>query len=132
MASTGETEERAVSGVTAGLIKLGESVTWEATHFGVRQRLTSVITVYDRPGFFQDEMTEGAFKSFSHDHIFEIENGATTMTDVVRFAAPMGLLGRLAERLLLARYLERFIAKRSLVIKQIAESEGWRKFLPEG
>lgn len=36
-----ETGERAVAGVTHGLINLGEAVTFEARHFSVRQRLTA-------------------------------------------------------------------------------------------
>jgi len=36
-----DTGERAVGGRTSGLIGLGESVTWEARHLGVRQRLTA-------------------------------------------------------------------------------------------
>ena len=36
--------EKAIAGKTSGLIGLGESVTWEATHFGIRQHLTSKIT----------------------------------------------------------------------------------------
>jgi hypothetical protein len=43
VASTSRTGERAVAGVTTGLLVLGDVVTWEATHFGVRQRLTSQI-----------------------------------------------------------------------------------------
>jgi hypothetical protein len=38
------TKERAVAGVTHGLIGLGNEVTWEATHFGIKQRLTVRIT----------------------------------------------------------------------------------------
>lgn len=34
-------QEVAVAGVTAGLIGPGESVTWEARHFGIRWRMTS-------------------------------------------------------------------------------------------
>ena len=33
--------ESAISGNTTGLIKLGDWVTWEATHFGVKHQLTS-------------------------------------------------------------------------------------------
>lgn len=131
VASTSETGEKAVAGVTSGLISLGQSVTWEAIHFGVRQRLTSVITAFDRPSFFQDEMTEGVFASFLHDHVFEFADRMTTMTDVIRFAAPMGPLGNLSERLLLAGYLERFIAKRGEAVKQVAESDAWKQYLPE-
>jgi hypothetical protein len=38
--STGGTHERAVAGVTTGLIGLNAEVTWEARHLGVGQKLT--------------------------------------------------------------------------------------------
>ncbi len=34
--STGRTRERAIAGVTTGLIGLNEEVTWEAFHFGIK------------------------------------------------------------------------------------------------
>jgi len=42
--STRGTEEPAVVGVTKGLIGMGGEVTWEARHFGIRQRLTICAT----------------------------------------------------------------------------------------
>src|SRR5215218_5778309 len=33
------TNEKAIGGVTKGLISLDETVTWQATHFGIRQKL---------------------------------------------------------------------------------------------
>ena len=65
------TGEKAIAGRTSGLIELGESVTWEAKHFGIRQTLTSKITEFDRPNYFVDEQVSGAFKSFRHEHHFE-------------------------------------------------------------
>lgn len=47
--TTSHTKERAVSGVTTGKIGLGESVTFEAKHFIIRQRLQSKIVDYNRP-----------------------------------------------------------------------------------
>jgi hypothetical protein len=44
MISTSYSEEKAVEGVTSGLIGQGETVTWEAKHFGIIQRLSSKIT----------------------------------------------------------------------------------------
>jgi ligand-binding SRPBCC domain-containing protein len=70
IASMTATAERAVGGRTSGLIELGEYVTWEARHFGIRQRLTSEITLFDRPRHFRDAMTKGSFSSFVHDHFF--------------------------------------------------------------
>jgi hypothetical protein len=48
--------EKAVGGVTHGLINLGDEVEWEAKHFGVRQRLRVRITHMERPHYFRDEM----------------------------------------------------------------------------
>ena len=63
------TQERAIGGVTKGLIGLGEEVTWKARHFGIKQRLTVRITRFERPARFQDVMVSGAFKSMKHDSL---------------------------------------------------------------
>src|SRR5712675_3797813 len=87
------TGERAVAGKTSGLIELGEQVTWEARHFGVRQRFTSHITAFDRPRYFQDSMLRGAFRSFVHDHYFEAGADGTIMKDVLTFRSPLAVIG---------------------------------------
>ena len=45
-------QERAVAGVTAGLIGAGEEVTWEARHLGRLWRMTSRIVEFDPPHHF--------------------------------------------------------------------------------
>jgi ligand-binding SRPBCC domain-containing protein len=79
--STSGTEERAVAGVTQGLIGMNDEVTWEARHFGVRQRLTVRITAYHPPRHFQDTMTVSVFKSMVHDHHFSPHPDGTLMRD---------------------------------------------------
>ncbi|MFC0215628.1 SRPBCC family protein [Paenibacillus chartarius] len=118
------TKERAVAGTTSGLIELGESVTFEATHFGVRQRLTSRIIRMERPHVFVDQMQRGAFKSMMHIHEFAESEGGTVMTDVLRFEAPLGWLGRLAERWVLKDYMRRFLEDRNRELKALAEMQG--------
>lgn len=133
VASAAATGERVVAGRASGLFELGDEVTWEARHLGVRQRLSGRITAFDRPRFFQDRMTRGAFRSLEHDHLFESQgDGATRMTDVLRFVAPFGPLGWVAERLVLARHLRQFLERRNAVLKRLAESDEWREFLPTG
>jgi ligand-binding SRPBCC domain-containing protein len=129
--SLAHTREKAVAGVTTGLINLGESVTWEATHFGVRQRLTSKITLFERPHHFRDSMVSGAFKRFDHDHFFSEIDGQTLMKDVFDYESPLGFLGRIADFLFLEKYLENLLTVRNNLIKQVAESEQWRKFLAD-
>lgn len=127
--STAPTRERAIAGVTHGLIGAGESVTWEGTHFGFRLRHTSRIVAYEPVHFFCDEMTEGAFKSFRHEHYFDPDGSTTIMRDVLTFAAPLGPLGAVVERMVLRDYLKRFLAERNRTIKDTAESEQWLKYL---
>ena len=53
------------------------------------------------------------------------------MEDVFRFAAPLPVIGRLAEMFALRRYMRSLLCERSAVLKEIAESEEWPRFLPE-
>jgi ligand-binding SRPBCC domain-containing protein len=119
--SMGHTGERAVAGKTSGLIELGEQVTWEARHFGIRQRFTSRITAYDRPRYFQDSMIKGAFHSFVHDHYFEPCPDGTVMRDVLTFHSPLGPLGALVDRFVMSRYLRNLLTKRNETLKAILE-----------
>jgi ligand-binding SRPBCC domain-containing protein len=132
--SAAPTRERAVAGVTHGLIGLGERVTWEGRHFGLKLRHETLITACERPKYFQDAMVNGLFRSFVHDHYFETAADAdTAMRDVLRFAAPLGPLGSIAEALVLKRYLQRFLVERNQVIRRVAESspEVWQPFVIE-
>ena len=120
--STAQTNERAVDGVTSGLIGLGQRVTWEATHFFIRQRLTVEITQYDRPNHFRDSMVKGIFKHFDHDHYFEETSSGTQMCDVFSYSSPFGVLGNIANVLLVHRHLTKLLETRNQIIKQVAES----------
>jgi ligand-binding SRPBCC domain-containing protein len=119
--TTGSTRERVVSGPESGLMELGDVVTFEAVHFGVRQRLTSKIVAYDRPREFTDEAQKGAFKSLRHVHRFEESNGGTLMTDILEFESPGWIFGKLANALFLTRYMARFLISRGLELKKLAE-----------
>ncbi|WP_242695780.1 SRPBCC family protein [Desertivirga brevis] len=116
------TGEKAIAGITSGLIGLGETVTWKARHFGVLMTLTSEITECSFPVLFSDEMVQGPFKSMKHYHVFEQKEGFTMMTDEFFYEAPLGLLGRLADYLFLEKYMLRLIMHRNSIIKQKAES----------
>lgn len=110
-----------MAGRTSGLIEAGETVTWEAVHFGIRQRLSSRIDAMTPPVHFRDSMVSGVFRSFLHDHHFEEIPGGTRMTDVFNYVAPLGVLGRWADWLFLERYMRRLLEERNAVIKGMAE-----------
>ena len=52
------------------------------------------------------------------------------MIDVCPFAAPFWPVGWLVERLVRGAYLRRFLTERAAVIRQTAESEEWRSYVP--
>lgn len=120
--STAATHERAVAGVTSGRLRPGDEVTWEATHFGVRQRLTSRITEFEPPNRFVDEMVRGAFARFRHEHQFLAVEGGTEMVDTFDYTSPLGPLGRLADVLWLRRYMTKLLRERNAYLKREAES----------
>jgi len=126
--STPGTGERAVGGVTTGLLGLGDEVTWRARHFGITQELRSRITAYDRPRHFRDVMVRGAFHRFEHDHHFEALPTGTRMVDTCDFTAPLGFFGAVAERLFLTAYLTQFLQSRADLLKQFAESGAGTRF----
>jgi ligand-binding SRPBCC domain-containing protein len=130
IASTPGTDERAIGGRTEGLLDLGEEVTWEARHFGLKQRLTSRITAFDRPRYFRDSMVRGAFRRFDHDHFFDrVTDTETRCRDIFDFDAPLGALGRVAEMLFLDRYMRRLLEQRMRILEQLATGDAWQKYV---
>ncbi len=105
--------ETAVAGITSGTMKLGDTVTWRARHFGIPFRMTSRISVHERPHRFVDEQVSGPFAHWRHEHRFDASGDGTRMVDVVDFASPVGAVGRLVDRLLLTGYMTRLLQERN-------------------
>ena len=122
LGSMGKPRERAVAGVTSGLIGLGEQVTWRAIHFGIPFRMTSRITEMTPPDRFVDEQVAGPFRKFHHEHRFETVPDGTLMIDVINFVSPVGPVGRLVDRLGLAQYMTNLIRVRNQFLKTEAET----------
>jgi hypothetical protein len=121
----------AIGGITSGLPELNQQVIWRAKHFGVWHNLTSKFTAIEPPTYFQATMVKGIFRSMQQDHYFRtLPSGATEMKDLFRVAAPLPILGPIAEALFLRRYMLALLRERNAVIKQIAESDDWQHYLP--
>ena len=127
--STAETNEKAIDGKTSGLINMGEFVTWSATHFGIKQKLSSKITAFNKPYHFRDEQLRGAFRSIVHDHYFEKKEGKVMMRDVFKYETPFGIAGKLFNKLILTSYLTKLLIKRNKIIKEFAETTKWKTIL---
>lgn len=119
--TTSKTKERAISGVTKGLLEEGDTVTWEAVHFGIKQRLTAKVIEMQKPYKFVDIMIEGAFHSFVHTHKFIKKHNETMMIDIFQYKSPLGPIGVIADKLFLERYMKNFIVSRAKELKKIVE-----------
>jgi ligand-binding SRPBCC domain-containing protein len=86
-----------VAGVREGLLALGDEVTWEAWHLGIRRRLTARIIRLERPASFEDVMIRGGCATFRHVHEFIPRGGGTTMVYTFTFASPLGPLGSVVD-----------------------------------
>lgn len=119
--TTAKTDEKAVAGVTDGMIGLGQTVTFEGTHFGMRQSLTVRVVEFERPQLFVDEMIEGRFKSFKHIHEFTPRDGGTLMRDTLIWTSPFGFIGQIFDKLALEQHLRNLVTTRNAKLKEIAE-----------
>jgi hypothetical protein len=120
----------ALGGVTSGLVELLQEVTWRAKHFGVWQTLTSKTTAMESPRYFQVTMVRGIFRFMQADHLFRsINPDITEMTDRFCIEAPLPVLGPIAEAIFLRRYMLGLLRERNAVIKQLAESSDWQRYL---
>jgi ligand-binding SRPBCC domain-containing protein len=130
VATTGNTKEKAIAGRMCGPVEQGDTVTFEAVHFGIKQRLSSRIMVVERPIYFADEMVSGAFKSLYHEHHFKaLDENRTLMTDKMRFETPFGVLGHIANRIVLRRYMAHFLELRNANLRELIESGKWREIV---
>src|ERR1700727_3043201 len=82
------TGQKAIDGVTDGLIGPGETVTWQIRHFGLRFRHQSLVEVWRPYSYFRDVMISGSFKAYEHEHHFAAMNDGTRIRDEVKFTLP--------------------------------------------
>ena len=80
---------------------------------------TTEITQLKEPYFFIDEQRLGPYAFWHHQHHFEeVENG-TKVTDIVNYALPFGILGRLAHGIFVKSQLEFIFDFREKALKKL-------------
>jgi ligand-binding SRPBCC domain-containing protein len=127
--STERTREEAIAGRISGLIELGDTVTWKARHLFKTRTLTTKITQMTPYTHFTDEMIQGDFKMFRHNHWFSPKSGGTMMKEILEFESPYGKLGKLVDEYFMKDYLRKLLVDRNEIIRQYAEWGGWHKLL---
>ena len=123
----------AVGGCKTGLAEPGDCTMWSARFFGLRFSLATQIMAYARPHRFSDELQKGLFTRFGHHYTFRADGASrTVMEDEFFFQSPLGPIGALFDRAVLRRRMRTVAEFRVQYIKRVAESEEWKKYLPDG
>ena len=90
----------------------GALIDYRLSLFGVPFRWRTRITRWEPDACFVDEQIRGPYALWEHTHRFEDAPGGTLVTDVVRYALPLGPLGALAHPLFVRPTLERIFDHR--------------------
>ncbi len=121
-----------VRGRTTGHVTGGDTVLWRGWKFGLPQFHESLIDGFEPPVFFRDRMIDGRFATFEHDHHFvQRSDGNVLLSDELRFIMPWGILGSTVGAMLLVPDIRRLLQRRFALLKHIAETDLWQKYLPD-
>lgn len=97
----------------------GMIVTYTLTPFPpLRVSWVTEITHVEEPLFFVDEQRFGPYRLWRHEHHFRETGGGVEMTDLVTYALPFGVLGRIAAPLVRARLREIFDFRREYLSRK--------------
>ena len=91
----------------------GTRIDYEISLLGVPMLWRTLISTWEPNQRFVDEQTSGPYAKWHHTHTFVAEGNATVMSDVVEYAMPLGVLGRVARALFVARTLDKIFDYRA-------------------
>jgi ligand-binding SRPBCC domain-containing protein len=78
---------------------------------------TEITHVIDKK-YFVDEQRFGPYAMWHHQHHFKVVEGGIEMTDIVNYAIPLGILGRMMNSIMISNEIEKIFTYRE---KKIAE-----------
>lgn len=113
--------------VTGGAIEMraGTLLEYRLRLHGVPVRWLTRIEVWEPPRRFVDVQVRGPYRLWHHTHSFEPDDGdGLAMTDRVRYALPLGPLGRLAHGAFVRRDLERIFDFRQASVARAFQTRG--------
>jgi len=106
------------------LIGAGARIQYSLAVHGLPMRWTTEIRRWDPPFRFIDVQLSGPYQLWHHTHRFEVCNGGTRMTDIVRYRLPLGPIGRAINALLVRRDIEQIFDYRFERINELFTGAG--------
>ena len=94
-------------------MKQGATIAYALRVRGIPLRWLTEIERWNPPYEFIDDQAKGPYKFWRHTHRFSEVDGGTLIVDIVEYALPFGLIGRLVHRLQVARHLSQIFDYRA-------------------
>jgi ligand-binding SRPBCC domain-containing protein len=108
-----------VRSISTPQIEEGTLIRYRLSLRGIPFGWTTQIRTWKPPYRFTDVQLAGPFKLWHHTHRFVAHEGGTLITDVVRYRVPFGVIGRIANVLLVRADVQRIFRFRQERISQI-------------
>jgi ligand-binding SRPBCC domain-containing protein len=107
--------------LTPGPVSMGEGarIFYRLRWHGIPLRWLTEIRRWNPPVAFIDEQLQGPYQLWHHAHQFESVPGGTRMRDVVQYALPFGLLGRVAHAAWVRRDLQTIFDYRACKVSDL-------------
>jgi len=87
--------------------------------FGIKMNWTTEISHVKEQEYFVDEQRTGPFALWHHQHHFKVVKGGVLMTDLLNYAIPYGIIGRIANTLLVEKQVKNIFVYRTKAINDL-------------
>lgn len=102
-------------------MRKGANIDYEFRWLGIPLRWKTVITEYDPPHLFVDEMVKGPYSVWRHRHTFREVAQGTAVADRVEYALPFGIFGSIAHAIKVREQVKEIFAFRQQALAQLFE-----------
>jgi ligand-binding SRPBCC domain-containing protein len=97
-------------------MRRGACFEYQLSWLGMPMKWCSVISEYEPPFYFVDEMTKGPYAYWRHLHNFRPSEQGTIVSDLVEYSIPYGFVGRAVHRCVVAKQLREIFSFRQAAI----------------
>jgi ligand-binding SRPBCC domain-containing protein len=89
---------------------------------GIRTTWVTEITHVADKRYFVDEQRVGPYKMWHHQHFLEATPEGTLMSDIVSYQPPFGVIGMMANQLIIKKKLDEIFSYRAKVLNELFEA----------
>ena len=117
-----------LDGATDGIIGLQDKLTFSLTFMGRQRVVVTRIEEITPPTEMTSSLVKGrgSFDSLRHEQHFKSISNGTLLIDLLDYEVAYGGLGRILDKLLIKKFLKKYLEQKNGVIKQYAESDKWK------